>query len=307
MEYRPRVIAAVSKNSGRRVIEFLTKRGENLTDVFVLDEKYAIPGTGFKTFDDLIHKGSKTRLHKVRSLEDHVDTIRAANPDVLLMNWSEVLGEYILSIPKRGVAGFHYSKLPDRRGANPAVWAMLHGLPKSEVTFHYYTPEIDKGDVIDTEGYMLPDGAYHDEVMGNVEGAMITILDRSFDAFKNGTAPRKKIDFTKGSIYTPKLGFKDGRIAWGRETAESASRRVRAFAPPFAGAYSYWKHKGDSQKLYILRADAVEEGLEGRVIDDWKNYSARELHGKISDGALYAPTGKGYLKITQTRLGGPKE
>ena len=297
-----KVVAVVGKSSGREVVKQLLEQGANLTDVFVTHERNRVPGKGFRTYDDLFEGDIKTRLHKIDKLSDpqNVEVLRDIDPSVIIMNFSEIVRPDILEIPRVGVFGFHYAKLPDRRGCNPVNWAMLHDLHSSEVTFHQYTPDIDRGGIVDTEPFKIGTD-YHSAVLERVHGCLRALLDRNLQALIDSSAT---INPQRGpGIYTPRLTFEDGKVVFPRSTAEDVTGRVRAFSEPFAGAYAMAGPRGAKEKLYILEAHTVPYSIvdSGRVID-WKE-PKEEIHNQVSFGKAYALTGNGAVRITKTRLG----
>jgi methionyl-tRNA formyltransferase len=307
MTSESRIIAALSTNTGRAIVNLLQKRGDNLTDVFVTDERYKSRGSGFQTFDDLFNSNSKTKLHKIKRLTDHIDTIKEAKPDFMLMNFSEILTPEILEIPRYGAAGFHYAPLPERRGANPVMWSIIHGLDKSCVTLHYYDENIDKGDIIDVEPFPIERTDDSKQVLQKVEVSIVKLLENNLDNMKNGTASRRKQEGQ--GIYTPRRTYGDGRIYFSKMPAEQIYNTVRALRPPYAGAYARCGPKGESEKLYLMWCDVVDQQkVNLSKIIDWKK-TRQEIHDliSISSEGEYAATGNGYLRITETRIGELKE
>ncbi len=297
-----KICAALSKNSGREILKFLQEKGENLTDVFVTHENYAIKGSGFKTFDDLVTSGERIKLHKIHRLEDHVKDIKKINPDLFIMNFSEILKEDILRIPRRGVVGFHYAKLPERRGCNPASWSILHGLNEEAVTLHFYNENIDRGDIIGIQKFLISKDDYLKDVLGKIEKSNINLLKKYLGSLKEGTASR--IKQIGPSIYTPRLTPEDALIVWGRMTSDQAYRTIRAFSFPFNGAYTMAGSKGKKERLYILRGEVVRDKdlIDKNNIINWK-IPREEVHQMVCEGRGYTLTGNSILKITETRVG----
>jgi methionyl-tRNA formyltransferase len=297
-----KIVAIVGKDSGRALVKKFWEMGANLTDVFVKDEKYRINGSGFKTFDDLFYKKTKTRLHKIQYLKDKVQLLKDISPELIVMNFSEIIKEEILNIPKKGIVGFHYAELPDRRGCNPDMWAIIHGLTKSVVTLHYYDKRIDAGDIIDTEPFLINFEEDSQDVLNKINKGVVELMGRNLEKILNETAPRIKQE-GKG-IYTPRRTFEDGEINWARMKAIDIYNLIRALRPPYGGAYSLCGKKEAKQKLYLLRGNLVnEKEIKNNKIIDWRE--KREIiHEKVKYfGEMYSLTGHGIIKITETRIG----
>src|SRR5688572_24447375 len=80
------------------------------------------------------------------------DWIRARDPDtVFCIGWSQLLGQAILQITRRGVIGYHPALLPRHRGRHPLIWALALGLHETGSTFFYMDEGADSGDILDQE------------------------------------------------------------------------------------------------------------------------------------------------------------
>lgn len=302
-----KLVAVLSKDSGRAILNTLWDKKVNVSDVFVPHEKYKINGSGFRSFDDLFENPrGDTKIHKVKQLRDHVEILKEIKPDFILMNFSEVLEDEVLEIPKYGAAGFHYAKLPDRRGCNPDMWAIIHGLKKSAVTLHHYEKSIDTGDIIGEKGFEIDPQDDSASVLRKIRRGVVELVDEHIENLLAGTAPRIKQEGP--GIYTPRRSFEDGRIYLAKTRANEAHDKIRALRPPYGGAYVLCGPKGQKERLYLMSSEFQENSpqVDSSQIINWKN-SAREIHSQISENPMYAITGNGLIKITETRIGGMTE
>lgn len=299
----PKIVAIVGKDSGRLIVQEMEKMKVNLTDVFVKDEKYKINGSGFKKFDDLFINNKKINLHKIKYVKDQLDLLKEISPDLIIMNYSEVLPKEILNIPKRGVVGFHYAALPDRRGCNPDMWAVIHGLTESKVTFHFYDEKIDRGDIIDYENFDIGFEDDAQNVLDKINSKVVILLKKNLEKILNGKSSRIK-QIGKG-IYTPRRNFEDGEIFWSKMKAIDIYNLIRALRPPYAGAFSLCGPRGNKERLYLMKgiiADKKEIKSEEQIID-WKTYPEK-IHKEVyQNKSNYALTGNGVIKILETRIG----
>jgi methionyl-tRNA formyltransferase len=303
MDSSSKILAIVGKNSGRGIVKSLWQGNYNLSDVFVLAPEYSIKGSGYRSFDDLFYKTSQnTRLHKIHTIKENVELIRDINPNLIIMNFSEILGKEVLDIPDKGVVGFHYAKLPDRRGCNPDMWALIHGLNKSCVTLHYYNERIDTGDIIGESWFDISFRDDSKSVLDKINQRVVSLLEFNLESILLGNASRKK-QFGPG-IYTPRRTFEDGEILWSRMTAPEIYNLVRALRPPYGGAYSLAGLKNKKEKIYILSADLVNPQLiiPHNLVLNWTD-SVETIHRQVLDFPRYSLTGNGLIQINETRVG----
>lgn len=75
--------------------------------------------------------------------------IRDASPDYLLViGWSSLVGEDILSIPSSGCIGMHPTPLPLGRGQAPIPWTIIKGLKRTALSVFFLREAADVGPVI---------------------------------------------------------------------------------------------------------------------------------------------------------------
>jgi len=291
------------RNAGRKVVGFLNKRNENLTDLFV--EGTRVRGSGFVPFDDLIKENQ--RLYSVEKIRDYTEQIRNAQPDIILVaGCSEIISKDILNIPRHGVIGFHYAPLPDRRGCNPVMWTLIHGLTESGVTAFYYDRGIDTGDIIDIGRFPVTSDDDSKSLLEKCESSILGLLEKHLDKLKNETASR--ISQNGPGIYTPRRTAEDGKIDWATTTAIDVFNKVRALRPPYLGAYAEFGSIKDKKRdrIYILKVEPVDKLDESKVID-WKKYTPEQVHDMVKNGKAFSLTGNGKLNILETRLSELKE
>ena len=154
---------------------------------------------------------------KVRD-EDFVDTLRAYNPDVMVVvAFGQIIPLSILKMPKFGCVNIHGSLLPKYRGAAPIQWAVLDGEKETGITTILMDEGIDTGDIllkktikIDTDE---TSGSLFDKLMALGAETILETLDElekgSLTPTKQGESPTAYakmltkamglIDFTKSA------------------------------------------------------------------------------------------------------------
>ncbi len=163
--------------------------------------------------------------------------VEKLKPDFLFSFYYRfMLGERLLSIPRRGALNMHGSLLPKYRGRVPVNWALVHGERQTGASLHYMELKPDAGDLVDQQAVpILPDDTAQ-QVFNKVTVAAETVLDRSIPQLVLGTAGRFPLKLKDGSYYGRRRP-EDGRVDWSKP-AWSVHNLIRAVAPPYPGAFS---------------------------------------------------------------------
>lgn len=198
---------------------------------------------------------------KVRD-EEFVDTLRAYNPDVMVVvAFGQIIPLSILKMPKYGCVNIHGSLLPKYRGAAPIQWAVLDGEKETGITTILMDEGIDTGDIllkktikIDTDE---TSGSLFDKLMAL--GAE-TILETLDELEKGSLTPTKQGE--SPTAYAKMLTKAMGLIDF-TKPAKELDCFVRGM-DPWPSAYTLLS--GKTLKLWKVRA--VEGGGKaGSVID----------------------------------------
>ena len=220
-----------------------------------------------------------------------IEEIRALAPEVIVVvAFGQILPQELLDIPPYGCINVHTSLLPKYRGAAPIQWAVINGEKVSGVTTMYMDAGIDTGDMILKEEVVLDEketaGSLHDKLA--VVGA--SLLVKTLDMIKDGTAVREVQDETQTGAYAKMLDKHMGVIDFEKEAVE-IERLIRGLNP-WPSAYT--KLNGKTCKLWLADVDDSEyEGPCGMVVKKTKN-------------DFTIKTGKGGLVVRELQLEGKK-
>lgn len=242
-----KIVLIAGLQVGRSVYTKLAELNLSIEGVFVLDDHFSEKVVGFVKYDDIVPSDI---LHKVKHINEHYDDIVKMKPDlIIVVGWSQIISKEIVEFPPMGTIGFHYAKLPERRGGSPIVWAIIDGLEETEVTMFYYVEKVDAGDIIGS--YKIPVTKQDDSksLLEKSENAVVNLVEKYLPLLEKGTAPRIKQDDSK-AFFTKRRGAKDDVIDWSKSSVEIYNF-IRALKPPYPGAYTIC---GDGKKLYILDA-----------------------------------------------------
>ena len=189
-----------------------------------------------------------------------VNWIKKINPELIIcVGWSEILSNEILSIPKKGVIGYHPSELPKNRGNHPIIWHLVLGLNSTASTFFFIDKGIDSGNIISQKKVKInkKDNAktlYHK--LSKVSLVQIKQILNNFNKIRS--IKQKKIN----SNYLRKRSEKEGLIDW-RMNAINIYNLVRSLSFPYPGAEFVFKNsriKVWKVKVYKKVPKNVEPG-----------------------------------------------
>ena len=224
---------------------------------------------------------------KVRD-EDFVDTLRAYNPDVMVVvAFGQIIPLSILQMPKYGCVNIHGSLLPKYRGAAPIQWAVLDGEKETGITTILMDEGIDTGDILLKKTIQIDT----DETSGSLFDKLMalgaeTILETLDELEKGNLTPTKQGE--SPTAYAKMLTKAMGLIDFTR-SAKELDCFVRGMNP-WPSAYTLLS--GKTLKLWKVRT--VEGGGKaGSVIE-------------IGKESFTVACGEGAIEVIEVQLEGKK-
>lgn len=215
------------------------------------------------------------------------ERIRALAPDVIFsFYYRSLIPERILRLAPLGAFNMHGSLLPRYRGRACVNWAVLNGETETGVTLHHMTARADRGRIVDQASVPIgPEDTAHDVFLKLIPLAG-TVLRHSLPAILAGRAEGVEQDESRATTFGRRRPS-DGLMDW-TGSARALHDLVRAVAPPFPGAFTFW----EGRKLFVWRtrvpegADASRGAAPGTV---------------LSSEPLTVATGSGPLIVTEAR------
>jgi len=213
--------------------------------------------------------------------ERNLSWIRDKRPDIIFcFGFSQLLKAPLLSIPSRGVIGFHPARLPRNRGRHPLIWALALGMKKTASTFFFIGNGVDNGAILSQKDIRI---AYHDDARTLYRKVTDTAL-RQVEVFlprlERGMSTGIPQDDAKAN-YWRKRTAADGRIDF-RMASRAIYNLVRALARPYPGASAVYN--GEEAKVWrvVEKKCAIENAEPGKVL----SVSGRRILVKCHDGAV---------------------
>lgn len=112
--------------------------GKFIDTIFSQPSKMSFPFPVFKTGN--VNSGETVK--KITQLKPEI---------IFSVYFNQIIGERVISIPKRGIVNIHPSYLPKYRGVGPTFWVLANNEKETGVSYHFITLSIDAGDVIKRE------------------------------------------------------------------------------------------------------------------------------------------------------------
>ena len=224
---------------------------------------------------------------KVRD-EEFVDTLRAYNPDVMVVvAFGQIIPLSILKMPKYGCVNIHGSLLPKYRGAAPIQWAVLDGEKETGITTILMDEGIDTGDILLKKTIKID----ADETSGSLFDKLKalgakTILETLDELEKGSITPTKQGE--SPTAYAKMLTKAMGLIDFTR-SAKELDCFVRGM-DPWPSAYTLLA--GKTLKLWKVRA-VEKSGKAGSVIE-------------IGKESFTIACGEGAIEVLEVQLEGKK-
>lgn len=293
------IVLVGAVDEGLRAFQAILEQEEHREDIkaiVTLKTERHLQVSGYQSFDALADKFSKP-IYKINHIRDResYELFHALNPDlIIVIGWSQLLGDDILSLPRLGTIGLHTTLLPRHRGRAPIPWAIIKGLGKSGNTLFYFTPGVDNGDIIGQEHFYITLSDTARSVYAKASRAGVDLVLKYLPQIKTGLAPRIRQDESIADHWLRRRP-EDGLIDWNR-SATDIHNLIRGVSHPYPGAFSFiggtkvffWESNLLSPQELFLNVEA------GAILDE----------ARYEDGFIIGSGDGSPLLITSVQLEG---
>ena len=228
------------------------------------------------------------QVHLDESVEALAAQVGALKPAVIYsFSYRHLIPESVLALAPLGAFNMHPSLLPAYRGRAPVNWVLMNGERETGVTLHHMVARADAGDIVGQRAVSIVDSDNALTLYRKLVPLGVELIDELHPKIVAGTAPRRKMDISKGS-YFGRRKPEDGRIDW-RWPARRIFNLVRAVTHPYPGAFCF---VGGRKLLVWESKTGAENGKRGEP--------GRIVH-ETADGAFEIAAGDGsvVVKIVQ--------
>jgi len=162
--------------------------------------------------------------------------IRECRPHYLLViGWSRLVHDDVLSIPADGCIGMHPTRLPEGRGQAPIPWTIIKGLRETSLSVFALEPEADTGPVIAQYDLAVHARETAASLFHRVAATHFTAGQELADQLARRRVTSRP-QLAEESTRWPKRRPEDGRIEHSMSSAE-IDRLVRGQLGPYPRAF----------------------------------------------------------------------
>ncbi|MBI4042392.1 MAG: methionyl-tRNA formyltransferase [Deltaproteobacteria bacterium] len=162
-------------------------------------------------------------------------------PDLLILaGYGKIIKEKILRLARIMCLNLHAGKLPKYRGSSPMNWALINGETSFTLSIIKVNKGIDTGDLLQEKTFPISLKDTIKTLHDLAAEEFPLLLLKTLSGIRNGTlAPSRQI--REEASYYPLRFPEDGLILWDRLTAMEIHNRIRALAPPYPSAFTFYR------------------------------------------------------------------
>lgn len=188
------------------------------------------------------------------NLPEHLDRIRAARPDVLVVvAFGQRMGPELLTLAPRGCVNAHASLLPKFRGASPIASAILKGHAQTGVTIMRIVEKMDAGPMLLQRATAIEPEDTTDRLEERLSRIGAELIVELLSAWAAGREVPETAQDESRATYARKLKKEDGLIPWERPVRRVDCHIRAMFSWPVAFTYLHVAGK-PPQRVAVRRA-----------------------------------------------------
>jgi methionyl-tRNA formyltransferase len=134
--------------------------------------------------------------------EKSVQIIKDINPQLIVLGDTQILKPYMLDLAPMGIVNVHPGYLPDVKGNNPYIWAIVKDWPQG-CTVHFIDRSVDTGPVILRRKLFLQRGQSYQHLLGLINILCGELLVEALTGLFHGTL--ESIDQSEIPRETPEI------------------------------------------------------------------------------------------------------
>jgi len=175
-------------------LDALVKARCNIVGVITAPDKPA--GRGMKMTESAVKKYAVRHHLKVLQPEKlknpvFLEELRSLNADLQIVVAFRMLPESVWNMPPMGTINLHGSLLPQYRGAAPINWAVINGEKETGVTTFKLKQEIDMGDILMQESFLIDENETAGEVHDKMKEIGARVLAETVKRIADGSLQEK--------------------------------------------------------------------------------------------------------------------
>ena len=279
-------------------LDALVKAGCNIVGVITAPDKHG--GRGMQLQQSAVKKYAVENNLPVLQPEklknpDFLTLLKGLNAELQVVVAFRMLPEVVWNMPLMGTVNLHGSLLPQYRGAAPINWAVINGETETGVTTFKLKQEIDTGDILLQESFIIAQEDTAGEVHDKMKEIGASLLVKTVKALADGTLD----EVTQSSVlstpdlelrHAPKI-FTETCLINFAKTVEEVFNLVRGLSP-YPAAFTFLS--GKKLKVYsVNKVNKVPLVSPGNFETDGKTF-------------LQFACSNGYINIMDLQMEGKK-
>ena len=279
-------------------LDALVKAGCNIVGVITAPDKHG--GRGMQLQQSVVKKYALENNLPVLQPEklknpDFLTQLQGLNAELQVVVAFRMLPEVVWNMPLMGTVNLHGSLLPQYRGAAPINWAVINGETETGVTTFKLKQEIDTGDILLQESFIITEEDTAGEVHDKMKEIGASLLVKTVKALADGTLD----EVTQSSVlntqylelkHAPKI-FTETCLINFAKTVEEVFNLVRGLSP-YPAAFTFLS--GKKLKVYsVNKVNKVPVVSPGNFETDGKTF-------------LQFACSNGYINIMDLQMEGKK-
>jgi methionyl-tRNA formyltransferase len=236
---------------------------------------------------------------KASTLE-FAEILRAFNADLfIVVAYSEIIKEILLSMPRYGCINVHGSLLPKYRGAAPIQRAIMAGEQESGISIIEMVKELDAGPILAIEKLGIGPDETAGELSNRLSKLGAKLLIQVIQKLESSGAVTKVTQDHTQATMAPKITLETGRLDWNqpRDALYNCFRGVT----PKPGAWCWVSIKGEVKRLRILKMQPCQEVVHDGHLDGSAGSLSKDSKGNPIINCL-----EGAISLLEVQLEGKK-
>lgn len=127
------------------------------------------------------------------------ELLKKLDLDLIILGDTRIMKKNIISIPKIGTINSHPGYLPDVKGNNPYIWALINDLPQG-CSIHFIDENVDTGDVLMREMIDLKAYKTYTDLLRKINYLCAELMLKVIKQIQEGSyvrTPQLKLKFMK--------------------------------------------------------------------------------------------------------------
>ena len=268
---------------GLDCIEEISRLGGKLDLLITLSDNTATKKVGRMHLDNFASE-TGVFLHKTDYINDSrtVKVIEEAELDYLLViGWSQLIGDEIFKSVKHSIIGMHPTILPRGRGRAPIPWTIIKDIKVSGVSMFELSREADTGPIFSVDKFFIAPDENANTLYEKVRTSHKKLIRENWPLLVSGNLVGQPQN-EEIATYWDKRKPSDGEITTKMNVYE-IDRLVRALTHPYPGAFFIENRRKlmlwsgfitnvENKKFasnYLCRGDLCYEPVEYDWIDNF--------------------------------------